>query len=79
MERFVCHEITQRYGMLKLNPVYIIFLVWDSFEIVMLYLFLVETKGLTLEEIEDVFSQPNPRKYSVELRSGAVASPSGHV
>ncbi|KAF7985472.1 hypothetical protein HWV62_5239 [Athelia sp. TMB] len=33
--------------------VYIIFLAWDSFEVLMIYLFLPETKGLTLEEIDD--------------------------
>lgn len=46
--------------------VYIIFAVWDAFETVMLYLFLVETKGLSLEQIEDVFHQPSPVKYSLE-------------
>ncbi|GAB1520816.1 hypothetical protein RhiTH_003904 [Rhizoctonia solani] len=45
---------------------YIIFLAWDSFEVVMIYMFVVETKGLTLEQIDEVFSEPNPRKYSVE-------------
>ena len=31
-----------------------------------MYLMLVETKGLSLEEVEEVFNQPNPRKYSTE-------------
>ncbi|KDQ62665.1 hypothetical protein JAAARDRAFT_203742 [Jaapia argillacea MUCL 33604] len=48
--------------------VYVIFLVWDVFEVVIVYIFAVETKGLTLEEIDEVFNQPNPRKYSVEHR-----------
>ena len=44
--------------------VYLIFLFWDALEVVVIYIFLVETKGLTLEEISDVFDRPNPRKYS---------------
>ncbi|KAI0031233.1 general substrate transporter [Vararia minispora EC-137] len=59
--------------------VYVIFLAWDCFEVVMLWLFLVETKGLTLEQIEDVFAQPNPRDYSVRLRLQATRSHPGRV
>ncbi|KDQ11487.1 hypothetical protein BOTBODRAFT_177319 [Botryobasidium botryosum FD-172 SS1] len=44
--------------------VYLIFLFWDLFEFVMIYFFAVETKGLTLEELDDVFAHPNPRVYS---------------
>ncbi|KAI0269821.1 general substrate transporter [Gloeopeniophorella convolvens] len=46
--------------------VYLIFLVWDAFEFLIIYFFVVETRGLTLEQIEEVFEQPNPRKYSTE-------------
>ncbi|KAF8685624.1 General substrate transporter [Rhizoctonia solani] len=46
--------------------IYVIFLVWDSFELIMIYLFVVETKGLTLEQIDEVFLEPKPRQYSVE-------------
>jgi hypothetical protein len=28
---------------------------WDILEVVVIYIFVVETKGLTLEEINDVF------------------------
>ena len=42
---------------------------WDVVEVIVLYTFMVETKGLTLEEIEGIFAQPNPRKYSLELRA----------
>ncbi|KAK0503894.1 general substrate transporter [Armillaria luteobubalina] len=36
---------------------YLIFTIWDTFECVMIYFFVVETKGLTLEEITEVFEQ----------------------
>ncbi|EJD50722.1 general substrate transporter [Auricularia subglabra TFB-10046 SS5] len=46
--------------------VYVIFCIWDAFEVVVIYFTVVETKGLTLEEIEEVFAQPDPVKYSIE-------------
>ncbi|TDL26903.1 general substrate transporter [Rickenella mellea] len=53
----------------KINwKVYLIFLFWDFFEFVIIYFFVVETKGITLEEIDEIFNQPNPRKYSIEVR-----------
>ncbi|KDQ11493.1 hypothetical protein BOTBODRAFT_147205 [Botryobasidium botryosum FD-172 SS1] len=45
--------------------VYIIFLVWDSFEFLVIYFFAVETKGLTLEEMDDVFAHEKPKAYSI--------------
>ncbi|KAA1469980.1 general substrate transporter [Dentipellis sp. KUC8613] len=48
--------------------VYLIFFIWDIFEFIVIYFTVVETKGLTLEEIDEVFKQPNPRKYSMENR-----------
>jgi hypothetical protein len=48
--------------------VYVIFLVWDIFEVIIIYFFLVETKGLTLEEINEIFEEPNPRAYSDEIQ-----------
>ena len=33
------------------------FCIWDAFEVVVIYFTVVETKGLTLEEIEEVFAQ----------------------
>jgi hypothetical protein len=41
---------------------------WDLFEVIVIYFTVVETKGFTLEEIEEVFRQPNPVKYSTEHR-----------
>lgn len=47
--------------------VYIIFMAWDLFEVVIIYFFVVETKGFTLEEIGEIFNQPKPRQYSDQL------------
>ncbi|KAJ7670227.1 general substrate transporter [Mycena rosella] len=46
--------------------IYLVYMCWDAFEWVVIYFFVVETKGLTLEEITEVFEQPNPRKYSTQ-------------
>jgi len=48
--------------------VYLIFLLWDVFEVVIIYLFVVETKQFTLEEISEIFEAPNPRAYSEKLQ-----------
>jgi Sugar (and other) transporter len=47
--------------------VYIIFCVWDAFEVIIIYFFVVETKGFTLEEINEIFEQANPPAYSQHL------------
>ncbi|KAJ0302556.1 hypothetical protein COL516b_007094 [Colletotrichum fioriniae] len=47
---------------------YVFFVAWDSFEMVFMYLFFVETKGFTLEELDEVFEAENPRKASIEAR-----------
>ncbi|KAI3542797.1 MFS monosaccharide transporter [Colletotrichum filicis] len=48
---------------------YIVFIFWDLFEAVIIYFFWPETKDRTLEELEEVFSAPNPVKKSLEPRS----------
>ncbi|KZS92073.1 general substrate transporter [Sistotremastrum niveocremeum HHB9708] len=47
--------------------VILIFVFWDTFEAIILYLFMVETKGLSLEEIDEVFSHSDPRHCSTEI------------
>ena len=42
------------------------FVFWDTFEMTFMYFFFVETKGLTLEELDVIFEAKNPRKASVE-------------
>lgn len=51
---------------------YIIFAVWVAIEVVVVYFFLVETKGFTLEELDEVFASKNPVKASLQKRRIAV-------
>ncbi|KAJ9636660.1 hypothetical protein H2204_005260 [Knufia peltigerae] len=44
---------------------YAFFAFWDLFEFCFIYLFYVETKGRTLEELDDIFEARNPRKASI--------------
>ncbi|KAK8054355.1 hypothetical protein PG996_013656 [Apiospora saccharicola] len=48
--------------------VYVFFVFWDCFEFAFMYFFFVETKGLTLEEMDDIFEAPNPRKASTRKK-----------
>jgi sugar porter (SP) family MFS transporter len=48
--------------------VYLIFCIWDVFEVIVMYFALVETKGLSLEEINEIFEQEHPRQYSERLQ-----------
>lgn len=41
------------------------FVIWDLFEFAFIYLFFVETKGRTLEELDEIFEAKNPAKASV--------------
>ncbi len=43
---------------------YVFFVFWDVFEFVFIYFFFVETKGRTLEELDEVFEARDPRKAS---------------
>ncbi|KAL3496074.1 putative MFS monosaccharide transporter [Aspergillus germanicus] len=48
---------------------YIVFIGWDVFEAVIIYLYYPETKGRTLEELNEVFEAKNPVKKSLEKKS----------
>jgi len=48
--------------------VYMIYAIWDCFEVVVIYFTVVETKGLTLEELEEIFQAPKPVAFSLELQ-----------
>ena len=43
-------------------------MVWDTFQVIFMYLFFVETKGLTLEELDVIFEADNPRKESLAVK-----------
>ncbi|KAJ3038746.1 hypothetical protein HK097_003037 [Rhizophlyctis rosea] len=49
--------------------IYLIFIIWNIFAGGILYFFMVETNGLTLEELDEVFDAPNPRAASVRKRA----------
>ncbi|KAK3393315.1 hypothetical protein B0H63DRAFT_491346 [Podospora didyma] len=48
---------------------YLVFVVWDLIEGAIMYFYFPETKDRTLEELEEVFSAPNPVKKSLQKRS----------
>jgi MFS family permease len=48
---------------------YLVFVFWDLIEAVFIYFFFPETKGRTLEELNEVFDAPNPVHKSLEPRS----------
>ena len=47
---------------------YVFFVFWDLFQLAFIYVFFVETKGRTLEELEELFQAKNPRKASTQKR-----------
>lgn len=47
---------------------YIVFSVWNFVQLGISYFYSVETKGYTLEELDDIFESPNPRKASTQKR-----------
>lgn len=45
---------------------YVFYVFFDIFEFFIVYFFFVETKGLSLEELDVIFDAPNPRKASTD-------------
>jgi MFS family permease len=48
---------------------YLVFVFWDLVEFAIIYFYFVETKNRTLEELNEVFNDPNPVKKSLEKRN----------
>jgi len=46
---------------------YVFFVFWDCFEWLFVYFLFVETKGRTLEELDEIFAAKNPRNASLAL------------
>jgi len=47
---------------------YVFFVFWDMFELAFMYFFFVETKGISLEELDVIFEAKNPRKASTAVK-----------
>ncbi|KAK7470345.1 hypothetical protein VKT23_001774 [Stygiomarasmius scandens] len=58
---------------------YIVYICWDIFEATMVYFFAVETRGRTLEELDEIFEDPNPVKASLRKQKVAVIEKAGKV
>ncbi|CAN6633806.1 high-affinity glucose transporter Hxt2p [Trichomonascus vanleenenianus] len=53
---------------------YVFFALWDIVEAVVIYFLFVETKGRSLEELEEIFHSSNPRKFSTKKPTTVVLS-----
>ncbi|KAL1761513.1 hypothetical protein FB107DRAFT_254962 [Schizophyllum commune] len=77
----VLHYNTRAKGMawcrLILRQYYIVYVVWDIFECCMIWFFAVETKGRTLEELDEIFTDPHPVRASIRKRKVAVVEGNG--
>jgi len=51
---------------------YLVWTIWCIVEAVIAYFFFVETKGFTLEELDDIFKASSPRKESTRKRAAAI-------
>ncbi|TEB35759.1 general substrate transporter [Coprinellus micaceus] len=52
---------------------YIVYVVWDLFEAVVIWFCAVETKGRTLEELEEIFDDPHPVRRSLAKKQLAIS------
>jgi len=51
---------------------YIVFTIWCAVQAVVIYFFIPETKNRTLEELDEIFNAPNPRKASTQKKKIAI-------
>ncbi|KAG6910991.1 hypothetical protein DXG01_006045 [Tephrocybe rancida] len=58
---------------------YIVYVAWDLFECVVIWFCAVETKGRTLEELDEIFASPSPVKASIHKQKIAVVEKAGKV
>lgn len=58
---------------------YYLFIFWDIFEVAFIYLFFVETKNRTLEELDVIFKADKPVKESLKKAEVLVDETSGVV
>ncbi|KAJ7930117.1 hypothetical protein B0H13DRAFT_915479 [Mycena leptocephala] len=58
---------------------YIVYVVWDVFECVVIWFCVVETRGRTLEELNEIFEDPHPVRASLRKRKVAVVEDRGPV
>lgn len=47
---------------------YFVFMIWCVIQTIIIYFLMPETKNRTLEELDDIFNSPNPRKASTEKK-----------
>ncbi|KAL2104798.1 hypothetical protein VUR80DRAFT_9627 [Thermomyces stellatus] len=60
-------------SMEKINwKTYIIFTIWDAVQVAVVYFLIPETKGRTLEELDEIFEAKNPVKFSTAKKTVAV-------
>ncbi|KIY02247.1 uncharacterized protein Z520_02385 [Fonsecaea multimorphosa CBS 102226] len=53
---------------------YILYVVWDAFGVVIIYFFFVETRGRSLEELDELFESENPKKASLAYKHVVIKS-----
>ncbi|KAJ7498590.1 general substrate transporter [Mycena latifolia] len=58
---------------------YIVYIVWDLFECIVIWFCVVETRGRTLEELDEIFEDPHPVRASLRKRKVAVVEDNGAV
>jgi sugar porter (SP) family MFS transporter len=58
---------------------YIVYVAWDLFECVVIWFCVVETRGRTLEELDEIFQDPHPVRASLRKRKVAVVEGTGDV